>query len=122
MDFWCHDIFRCHHRFGYNGSCNLHQSKKQRSIKSARRKIRIGAEAAISAKQICRFEANFITDDSEPLDQTTTIFRNLQDYISGVDRNSYAWEKMGQAQMKGILSQYNPQNERQSTSDKEDTQ
>lgn len=56
-----------------------------------------------------------VQDDSEPLNQATTIFRNLQDYISGVDRNSYAWEKMGQAQMRGIMSQYNPQNERQST-------
>lgn len=53
-----------------------------------------------------------VQEDSEPLDQTTTIFRNLQDYISGVDRNSYAWEKMGQARMKGILSQHDPQNER----------
>lgn len=63
-----------------------------------------------------------VQDDSEPLNQITTIFRNLQDYISGVDRNSYAWEKMGQAQMRGILSQYNPQNERQSTADNEETQ
>ena len=53
-----------------------------------------------------------VQEDSEPLDQTTTIFRNLQDYISGVDRNSYAWEKMGQARMKGILSQHDFQNER----------
>ena len=63
-----------------------------------------------------------VQDDSAPLAHTTTIFRNLQDYISGVDRNSYAWEKMGQAQMRGMLSQYNPQNERQSTSDIEDGQ
>lgn len=63
-----------------------------------------------------------VEDDSEPLNQETTIFRNLQDYISGVDRNSYAWEKMGQAQMRGILSQYNPQNERQSTAANEEAQ
>lgn len=63
-----------------------------------------------------------VHDDSESRAQTTTIFRNLQDYISGVDRNAYAWEKMGQAQMKGMLSQYNYQNERQSTSGKEDAQ
>lgn len=61
-----------------------------------------------------------VQDDSEPLNHTATIFRNLQDYISGIDRNAYAWEKMGQAQMKGILSQYNSQNERQATPDKED--
>ena len=59
-------------------------------------------------------------DDSEPRFQTATIFRNLQDYISGVDRNAYAWEKMGQAQMKGIMSQYNPQNAKQSTAEKKD--
>ena len=63
-----------------------------------------------------------VQEDSEPLDQTTTIFRNLQDYISGVDRNSYAWEKMGQAQMRGMMSQYNPQNERQSTAANEESQ
>jgi len=40
---------------------------------------------------------------------TPTIFRNLQDAISGIDRIEYSWEKMGQAQMRGILSQYNPQ-------------
>lgn len=63
-----------------------------------------------------------VQDDSEPLNQATTIFRNLQDYISGVDRNSYAWEKMGQAQMRGMMSQYNPQNERQSTAANEESQ
>ena len=63
-----------------------------------------------------------VQDDSKPLNQAATIFRNLQDYISGVDRNSYAWEKMGQAQMRGILSQYNPQNERQSTVVNEEAQ
>lgn len=56
-----------------------------------------------------------VQDDSKPLNQHTTIFRNLQDYISGVDRSAYAWEKMGQAQMRGVLSQYNPQNEMQPT-------
>ena len=74
-----------------------------------------------------RFEADLphiesVQDDSEPLNQATTIFRNLQDYISGVDRNSYAWEKMGQAQMRGMMSQYNPQNERQSTAANEESQ
>ncbi len=35
-----------------------------------------------------------------------TIFRNLQDSISGIDRSSYSWEKMGQASMRGVMSQY----------------
>jgi len=39
---------------------------------------------------------------------TPTIFRNLQDSIAGVDRAEYSWEKMGQAQMRGIMAQYNP--------------
>lgn len=63
-----------------------------------------------------------IQDDSMTLAQTTTIFRNLQDCISGVDRSAYDWQKMGQAQMKGALLQYNPQNEKQSTAEKEDVQ
>lgn len=63
-----------------------------------------------------------IEDDSNLGSQNATIFRNLQDYISGVDRTAYGWEKMGQAQMKGIMAQYNPQNEKQSTTNKEDTQ
>lgn len=35
-----------------------------------------------------------------------TTFRNLQDSISGIDRSSYSWEKMGQASMRGVMSQY----------------
>lgn len=63
-----------------------------------------------------------IQDDSMTFAQATTIFRNLQDCISAVDRSAYAWQKMGQAQMKGALLQYNPQNEKQSTAEKEDVQ
>lgn len=63
-----------------------------------------------------------IHDDSKPHAQVTTIFRNLQDNISGVDRSAYAWQKMGQAQMRGALLQYNPQSEKQSTTEKEDAQ
>ena len=36
----------------------------------------------------------------------STTFRNLQDSISGIDRSAYSWEKMGKAQMRGIMSQY----------------
>ena len=56
-----------------------------------------------------------IQDDSELKIGMATIFRNLQDYISGIDRSAYAWQKMGQEQMKGVLSQYNPQSEKQET-------
>lgn len=50
-----------------------------------------------------------VVDLSQKVTITPTIFRNLQDVISGIDRIEYSWEKMGQAQMRGIWSQYNPQ-------------
>ena len=55
-----------------------------------------------------------VVDLSEKVIITPTIFRNLQDVIAGVDRSAYSWEKMGQAQMRGIMSQYNPQSAEQS--------
>ena len=55
-----------------------------------------------------------VVDLSQKVTVTPTIFRNLQDAISGIDRIEYSWEKMGQAQMRGILSQYNPQSPEQS--------
>lgn len=55
-----------------------------------------------------------VVDLSQKVSITPTIFRNLQDAISGIDRIEYSWEKMGQAQMRGILSQYNPQSPEQS--------
>lgn len=45
-----------------------------------------------------------------------TIYRNLQDYISGIDRSNYYWEKVGQAQMRGFMSLYNTNPIQQSTS------
>ena len=33
-----------------------------------------------------------------------SIFRNLQDSISSIDRSSYAWQKMGLAQMSGAYA------------------
>lgn len=45
-------------------------------------------------------------DLPQPVTVTSTIFRNLQDNISGIDRSEYSWEKMGQAQMRGAISQY----------------
>jgi len=35
-------------------------------------------------------------------DIPATVFRNLQDIISSVDRSEYAWKKIGQAQMQGM--------------------
>lgn len=45
-----------------------------------------------------------------------TICRNLQDYISGIDRSNYYWEKVGQAQMRGFMSLYNANPIQQSSS------
>ena len=55
-----------------------------------------------------------VVDLSQRVVITPTIFRNLQDTIAGIDRAAYSWEKMGQAQMRGIMSQYNPQSTEQS--------
>lgn len=48
-----------------------------------------------------------VKDEDNSKTVEPTIFRNLQDYISGIDRNNYYWEKMGQAQMRGIMASYN---------------
>ena len=109
-------------------SADTKQNAPQENEVRASRKRQLAAGGDEERFELLRrFEADLphiesVQDDSEPLNQATTIFRNLQDYISGVDRNSYAWEKMGQAQMRGILSQYNPQNERQSTAANEEEQ
>lgn len=58
--------------------------------------------------EIIKDEIESITDINEPINIVPSIFRNLQDTISGIDRPSYSWEKMGSSQMRGILSQYNP--------------
>lgn len=42
------------------------------------------------------------TDVSPREEQETTDFRNLQDYLSSIDRSKYIWEKMGASQMQGI--------------------
>ena len=55
-----------------------------------------------------------VIDLSQKAAITPTIFRNLQDTIAGIDRAAYSWEKMGQAQMRGIMSQYNPKPTEQS--------
>lgn len=58
-----------------------------------------------------------LMDIDNPVTITPTIFRNLQDYISGIDRSSYYWEKMGQAQMRGIMANYIPNQMQQGTND-----
>lgn len=50
-----------------------------------------------------------VTDLSQKVVVEPTTFRNLQDSISGVDRSAYSWEKMGQASMRGFMSQYSSQ-------------
>lgn len=60
-----------------------------------------------------------IVDEEDSLIIESTIFRNLQDYISGIDRSNYYWEKMGQAQMRGIMAQFNTNPIQQSTSEEE---
>lgn len=48
-----------------------------------------------------------IKDEDSLLNIEPTICRNLQDYISSIDRSNYYWQKVGQAQMLGIMSLYN---------------
>lgn len=56
--------------------------------------------------EIIKDEIENIADITESIDISPSIFRNLQDSISGVDRPGYSWEKMGSSQMRGALSQY----------------
>lgn len=60
-----------------------------------------------------------VKDEDNLQDIKPTIFRNLQDYISGIDRNNYYWEKMGQAQMRGIMASYNAGPMQQGTSEEQ---
>lgn len=59
--------------------------------------------------EVKKDEIESVVDLSQKTIVVPTTFRNLQDSISGIDRSAYSWEKMGQAQMRGIMSQYNPQ-------------
>ena len=56
--------------------------------------------------EIIKDNVESVTDIKESLNLEQTIFRNIQDYISGIDRFTYAGIKMGQAQMQGILTQF----------------
>jgi hypothetical protein len=47
-----------------------------------------------------------IVDFDDAIDLNTSIFRNLQDSISVIDRSDYSWEKMGKAQMRGMMTQF----------------
>mgnify|MGYP000891064750 CR=1 FL=1 len=51
-----------------------------------------------------------ITDDADVIPRDSTIFRNLQDYISHIDRAQYSWQKMGESQVMGALTQLNMKN------------
>lgn len=53
--------------------------------------------------EILKDESEIMTGDSS-IKNIATSFRNMQDYISNVDRGAYAWEKMGQSQAKGLMS------------------
>jgi len=50
-----------------------------------------------------------IVDFDDAIDLNTSIFRNLQDSISVIDRSDYSWEKMGKAQMRGMMTQFSQQ-------------
>lgn len=51
-----------------------------------------------------------INDDAEVIPRDSTIFRNLQDYISHIDRAQYSWQKMGESQVMGALTQLKMKN------------
>lgn len=57
--------------------------------------------------EIIKDSVEEIKDEISFLVVEPTICRNLQDYISGIDRSNYYWEKVGQAQMRGFWSWYN---------------
>lgn len=50
-----------------------------------------------------------IVDFDDAIDLNTSIFRNLQDSISVIDRSDYSWEKMGKAQMRDMMTQFSQQ-------------
>lgn len=58
--------------------------------------------------EILKDEVESVIDLDDPVSVVPSIFRNLQDSISGVDRAAYSWEKIGYAQMRGALAQFNP--------------
>lgn len=70
--------------------------------------------------EVKRDEIEKVTDVLQKLVLAPTTFRNLQDSISGIDRSAYSWEKMGQAQMRGIMLQYSTQSTEQNDSIKAD--
>lgn len=63
-----------------------------------------------------------VIDINNTLGINSTIFRNLQDSLSGIDRSAYSWEKMGQAQMRGIMTQYFPKFTQQQIKDNAENQ
>lgn len=69
--------------------------------------------------EIIKDSVDDIKDEISSLVVEPTICRNLQDYISGIDRNNYYWEKVGQAQMRGFMSLYNANPIQQSSTKEE---
>lgn len=55
--------------------------------------------------EVKKDEVESIIDLKDAIDCKPTVFRNLQDTISGIDRKAYSWEKMGKAQAKGMINQ-----------------
>lgn len=59
-----------------------------------------------------------VIDINTPITVTPTIFKNLQDCLSNIDRSAYSWEKMGLAQMRGIMAaQHSLNSAQQNTND-----
>lgn len=58
--------------------------------------------------EIKKDEISNIVDDITSVKKAPTVFRNLQDYIANIDRQAYNWEKIGVSQMRGIMSEYFP--------------
>lgn len=73
-------------RIQYNYSIKIRDDKRIEILKD-------GVETVVD------YESN----TEEKIKQT--IFRNLQDSISSIDRSEYAWRKMGSAQLSAILPQ-----------------
>lgn len=65
--------------------------------------------------EVKKDEIENITEISQKVAVVPTTFRNLQDSISGIDRSSYSWEKMGQAQMRGIAQYISKSTEQNQT-------
>jgi len=77
--------------------------------------------------EIIKDEYEILTGVTLTNDIPATVFRNLQDAISSVDRSEYAWKKIGQAQVQGMGSFFqsffsmNPERKEEQTTDETKT-